>query len=391
MNRIKVVDSLRGFSLLGILLANLLVFNYGMFGNSYPEVYDVPKTGIFLMNTIRVLFEGSTMPIFAFLFGFGMYMMASSFKRKDLGVKRGLIRRGLALLLFGTLHAMYLFEGDILFVYGLMTIVLFWLPNRSLKTMIVCFLLSSALVVLMHLDFGSSVEDVDVEFESYTTELTDEKIEYLLEEKEAYRTLSNAERQSFIFDSENPFFGGGVVGYVFTYILIISFYVPVFISGMIAAKLKMFETGGTWKKALILLVPIGIILNIFGLNNETLDYYMFFIDTALAYGYIALFYYLYKENLFMDSLAAVGKLSLTNYILQSVFHSFIYYGSGLGRFGDGNFTLSFVIAIIFFIVQIICSYYYMKKFKYGPLEYILRIWTYFSFKPHLKRGKNAHI
>ena len=137
MKRIKVVDSLRGFSLLGILLANLLVFNYGMFGNQYPEVFDVSKTGVFLIQAIRVLFEGSTMPIFAFLFGFGMYIMASSFKRKDLGVKRGLIRRGMALLLFGALHAVFLFEGDILFAYGLMTLVLFWLPSRSLKTMIV--------------------------------------------------------------------------------------------------------------------------------------------------------------------------------------------------------------------------------------------------------------
>ncbi|HJB78758.1 MAG TPA: DUF418 domain-containing protein [Candidatus Nosocomiicoccus stercorigallinarum] len=100
---------------------------------------------------------------------------------------------------------------------------------------------------------------------------------------------------------------------------------------------------------------------------------------------------MYNENLFMDSLAAVGKLPLTNYILQSVFHSFIYYSYGFGRFGDGNFTLSFVLAIIFFIVQIIFSHYYMKKFKYGPFEYLLRIWTYFSFKPHLKRGKHPLI
>ena len=391
MKRIKVVDSLRGFSLLGILLANLLVFNYGMFGNQYPEVYDVSKTGVFLIQAIRVLFEGSTMPIFAFLFGFGMYIMASSFKRKDLGVKRGLIRRGMALLLFGALHAVFLFEGDILFAYGLMTLVLFWLPSRSLKTMIVCLILSLSLVILMHIDFGGVEESVDESSQYYSEELTEEQIEYLLEEKEAYRTLTTSERRLFLFDSDNPFLGGGIVGYIFTYILIISFYVPVFISGMIAAKLKMFETGGMWKKALVILVPIGIILNIYALNNETLDFYMFFIDTALAFGYIGLFYYVYKENLFMDSLAAVGKLSLTNYILQSVFHSFIYYGGGLGRFGDSNFTLSFTLAIMFFIVQIIFSHYYMKKFKYGPLEYLLRIWTYFSFKPHLKRGKHPQI
>ncbi|QYA49037.1 DUF418 domain-containing protein [Nosocomiicoccus ampullae] len=391
MKRIKVVDSLRGFSLLGILLANLLVFNYGMFGNQYPEVYDVSKIGQFLIQAIRVLFEGSTMPIFAFLFGFGMYIMASSFKRKDLGVKRGLIRRGMALLLFGALHAVFLFEGDILFAYGLMTLVLFWLPSRSLKTMIVCLILSLSLVILMHIDFGGVEESVDESSQYYSEELTEEQIEYLLEEKEAYRTLTTSERRLFLFDSDNPFLGGGIVGYIFTYILIISFYVPVFISGMIAAKLKMFETGGMWKKALVILVPIGIILNIYALNNETLDFYMFFIDTALAFGYIGLFYYVYKENLFMDSLAAVGKLSLTNYILQSVFHSFIYYGNGFGRFGDSNFTLSFTLAIMFFIVQVIFSHYYMKKFKYGPLEYLLRIWTYFSFKPHLKRGKHPQI
>ncbi len=104
MKRIKVVDSLRGFSLLGILLANLLIFNYGMFGNQYLEVYDVSKVGEFLIQAIRIFFEGSTMPIFAFLFGFGMYMMTESFTKKDLGAKRALFRRGIGLIVLGLLY-----------------------------------------------------------------------------------------------------------------------------------------------------------------------------------------------------------------------------------------------------------------------------------------------
>ncbi|WP_040929153.1 DUF418 domain-containing protein [Nosocomiicoccus massiliensis] len=389
MKRIKVIDSLRGFSLLGILLANLLIFHYGMFGNQYPEVYNVSKFGEFLIHIIRIFFEGSTMPIFAFLFGFGMYMMSESFTKKDLGVKRALLRRGIGLIVLGLLHGAFFFEGDILFLYGLITLLIFWLPKRSVKTMVVTMVLS--VILLIYMFTKMDVESLHMIKQSFGGPLTDEKIEYLIQEKEVYSTGTLSERNIFASDfSDHPFMPIDDMAFLYMLLFGIIFYIPIFISGMLAAKLKVFVTGGAWKKWLVLLVPIGLLINVlaeFGIFQD----YILFGDFALSYGYIALFYYLYKENLFMDSLAAVGKLSLTNYILQSVFHSFIYYGSGLGRFGDGNFTLSFTLAILFFIVQIICSHYYMKKFKYGPLEYILRIWTYFSFKPHLKRGKNAHI
>lgn len=388
MKRIKVVDSLRGFSLLGILLANLLIFNYGMFGNQYPEIYDVSKIGEFLIQAIRIFFEGSTMPIFAFLFGFGMYMMTESFTKKDLGAKRALFRRGIGLIVLGLLHAMFLFEGDILFLYGMITLFTFWLPKRSVKMMIATMIIS--VVILIYMFAQMDMESLQSIKQSFDGQLTDEKEAFLIQEKEVYSTGTLSERNDFGTEVDHPFMPFDEMNFLNMFLAGIIVYIPVFISGMLAAKLNVFVTGGAWKKWLVLLVPIGLLLNTlaeFGILQD----FILFSDLALSYGYIALFYYLYKENLFMDSLAAVGKLSLTNYILQSVFHSFIYYSYGFGRFGDGNFTLSFILAIIFFIVQIIFSHYYMKKFKYGPFEYLLRIWTYFSFKPHLKRGKHPLI
>src|SRR5699024_12395627 len=98
-----------------------------MFGNQYPELYDVSKFGEFLIHIIRIFFEGSTMPIFAFLFGFGMYMMTESFTKKDLGAKRALFRRGIGLIVLGLLQAIFLFEIHILFLFVMIIFFNFFL------------------------------------------------------------------------------------------------------------------------------------------------------------------------------------------------------------------------------------------------------------------------
>lgn len=381
MKRITMIDSLRGFSLLGILLANLLMFQYGTYGSNYPEVYNVSPFGTSLIQLIKIMFEGSTMPIFAFLFGFGMYKMAESCARRGIGMKRAMIRRATGLFVLGLLHVLFFFEGDILIVYSFITILTLWLLRRSVKTMVTFIsvvtitLIISTFFVDMAL-IPSSASDI---------KLTEEMHLYLLEQKEVYSSGTPSELLEFAM-KDDPFFGDlASSSMLFVFLIAVIMYLPVFISGMLAAKLKIFERPMTnFTNKLIYLVPIGLVINMICVLSNKYVNLLFIGDLLLSYGYIALFYKLYKDNVVMRAFEAVGKLSLTNYIMQSVFHSWLYYSKGLGRFGDANFELSVIIAILFFVTQVVLSALYLKAFKIGPLEYILRVWTYLTFKPHKK-------
>ena len=80
-----------------------------------------------------------------------------------------------------------------------------------------------------------------------------------------------------------------------------------------------------------------------------------------------------------ERLAAVGRTALTNYIGQSVIATFIFYGFGLGLFGYVNRIgqLFFILAIWAF--QLLTSSWWLTHFRYGPLEWIWRLLTYFKW------------
>ncbi len=135
-NRIHIIDGLRGFSLFGILMANLLIFQYGIWGKDEIELYAISVFDTGIYKLVKILIESSFMPIFTFLFGFSMIKMKESLEAKGLGTKRYFARRFLLLLVLGTLHSEFLWEGDILGFYGMMGFFLLLFMNRKPKTLL---------------------------------------------------------------------------------------------------------------------------------------------------------------------------------------------------------------------------------------------------------------
>lgn len=390
MNRITVVDSLRGFSLIGILFANLLIFQFGNFGADYPDFYQLDFVSKSLLYFDQVFIHGSFMPIFVLLFGFGLVKMSDSLIRRGLGVKRALIRRGIMLVIFGLLHATYLFSGDILYLYGMITLILFWLPKQSIKVMYI----SLAMCILLCFGmFYYNIKALDIIAETPISHtLTKEQTKYLEKEMFVNAHGSINDRNDFFINTKDPFFNMNE-HFETIFLLSILMYIPFFIIGMIFARNKFFETRVTKAKfVLIYLTTIFLIskaLTQLYPTNDVIGCLSFIGSFGLSFSYIALFFWFfhkYNHAKIFKGFEAVGKLSLTNYISQSVFHGFIYYSHGFGRFGDSNFVISVVIALMFFIFQIIFSIYYLKFFKYGPLEYIIRVITYWSFHPKQKQN-----
>jgi len=119
----------------------------------------------------------------------------------------------------------------------------------------------------------------------------------------------------------------------------------------------------------------------FNLASQFVAYAMGGPLLAIAYGLgIAL---LFAGNVGKGLLAfsPVGRMSLTNYIMQSVICTLIFYSYGLGLYGKVSVTAGTVIAFVLFGLQMVFSRLWMNRFRYGPLEWLWRTATYMKKQP----------
>ncbi|SOB91451.1 uncharacterized protein SAMN05880501_101311 [Ureibacillus xyleni] len=370
--RIPFIDGLRGFSLLGILLANLLIFQYGMFGKDYIETTSFWDDGAY--KFVKIAAEGSSMPIFTFVFGYSFIQLVDSIRKRGRKSRWSIVRRSIGLIMLGFLHATYLWDGDILLFYGSIMIVLFPFINRKPKTLFIWA------IVIFLLTLGLGYGQLDM-----TNQEEQEMKEYNELAANTYANGSYGE----IYEFRNSIMPPGFEDPIFITILLIIapfIYIPMFLFGMGVAKLGAFEKMKTERKWYVrgsVFVPIGLICKTVGLmKNDWAGIFSLGGSILLSIGYISLFALLYNTKILVrirSIFENVGQLSLSNYILQTVICTFVFYGYGLGLFGQLGVAMGVLLGLVIFCLQCVLSSLYLKKFKRGPLEVLLRIWTNFSW------------
>ncbi|UKS24743.1 DUF418 domain-containing protein [Paenibacillus sp. HWE-109] len=379
-NRLSIIDSMRGFSLLGILLANMLIFQYGIWGKDEMAVYSLSQVDSITKTLLHIFVEGSFMPIFTFLFGFGMINMQESLAAKGLKPKRYLGRRFLLLLAFGIAHGTYLWEGDILVFYGGMGLFLLLFMNRKAKTLLIVGALLLGLFGLLGLapestNHLSTMED-KIRMETYV------KDTFTIYGTGTYEEIKHHR------NTADPL---GLNEYLIITMMLFAplMTAPLFIFGMYAAKKQWFRepdnVRAVYLKRMLIFLPIGVLLKVaktvfpdYGWSEmgEMIG------SNLLSLGYIfafALCYVSAKSSPWLLRFEAVGKLSLTNYLLQSVIGTTIFYGYGLGWFGKMGVVAGCGLALIIYLGQLFISRWYLTHFTFGPVERVLRMWTYLSF------------
>ena len=80
-------------------------------------------------------------------------------------------------------------------------------------------------------------------------------------------------------------------------------------------------------------------------------------------------------------LAPVGQMALSNYLTQSIVCTLIFYGYGLGLFGQMGMAAGIGLTLVIYLLQIPISHWWMKRFKYGPAEWLWRSLTYLKPQP----------
>ncbi|EGA89257.1 hypothetical protein GPDM_11260 [Planococcus donghaensis MPA1U2] len=370
--RIKAIDLMRGFALLGILLINMLAFHSPL---SYIDPYKwfngSVNEGIYLV--IDIFIQASFYPLFAMLFGYGLamqYMRAEAIGQPFTPLA---LKRLTVLLLFGVVHAFLIWYGDILITYaimGFLLIGLIRLPSSWLMSFGAVIYAVPHLLMLVILFIAATADP--------NTYVGYMEIENSIQ---SYQSGSFAE----IFSQRlaDWSYRNNGIGFVFLVFTIL----PFLMFGAAAAKWRLIERTQEKRKLWLFLaiVPllIGLALKsspyIFDSNYAFVYLQDLFGGPLVSIGYATLIALMaQKQSLqkLFSPIAKVGSMSLTTYITQSVLATLIFYSYGLGLYGKVDLLTGTLIAFGIFVVQLIFAELWFEKFSRGPLEILWRKWTY---------------
>lgn len=373
-HRIEVVDALRGFAIVSImLLHNIEHFDFYFFPDQLPAwIKQVDKI---IWETLFFLFGGKSYAIFALLFGLTFFIQFNNRQKKGLDFSGRFLWRLILLLAFGIFNSLF-FEGDILAFYAVIGIVL--IPVRKVSDRIVFVI--AVFLALQPVEWG--------------------KIFYILTHPEyvAPTKLSNA-----YFARMGEYLGGNsfletVKGNLWNGRLGVIFWshengrffqtASLFMLGMLLGRRGMFlptpENKKFWKIALwvslLSFIPLFIVRQSLPelIEREPLlerasliaASWSNFAFMVFLVSLFVLVFQLKHGTRILGKLSPLGRMSLSNYVMQSILGSSIYYGYGLGLYQHTGASYSLLIGSGLAVLQILFSAWWMRNHRHGPLEYI---------------------
>lgn len=387
-NRIDSLDILRGFALLGILIMNMISFT--MVGANYLNPMaegslQGPDEWAFIFS--QLFANQKFMSLFSILFGAGIILMTSRMEAKGSSPAKRHYLRNFWLLLFGLAHAYLIWMGDILVPYALCSVWVYLFRKKSPKTLFIWAAIFYIVALTMSLMTGYSMpfwSDSDII----------ETCASWLPGMDAIASETAAYRGSWL--EQMPY---RVEGALFLETFLFVFGMGWQVTGLMLIGMGLYKTriitgersSSFYKKMMIIGFGIGLTFGIIGLiqnysHNWSCEY-SFFIGSQfnflgslpMAMGYVGLIMWLCRSRavkLLKEWLAPVGRTALSNYLMQSIIATFIFYGHGFGLFGTVGRAEQWLYIISIWLVQIIVSRWWIKHFQFGPFEWIWRSLTY---------------
>lgn len=383
-DRIVSIDILRGFSLLGILLVNMPSFHTPfLYINPLNWWTDNPDRMLYIFTDIFA--QASFYPLFAFLFGFGGILFAERVNKRGQSFPVLFSRRMLALLLIGCIHAFFIWHGDILINYALFgfIFILFYKMSGRLLLML------GSLIYLIPFLMLAMLMIVAQAFEMGGLEIPTDH-EAVRQSMEVYRNGTFIEIMHQRFDDWHA------VNNLASAVLLFLSIFPLFLIGGGFAKLRLLERPGIYRKHLRIIMAVSLILGLLVKLIPYLtanNYATVFLQDTFGGPFLSLFYItaitlLLQRNLVhkvMLPFSYVGRLSMSNYLIQSIIGTLIFYSYGLGLYGRVSFSTGLVLAGGIYVIQMLASKYWLTYFLIGPVEYVWRMFTY-GRKPAIRRS-----
>ena len=387
LERIEVIDVLRGIAVCGILIGNMQWNSgYGFMPPAMAESW--PLYDKVTQYLVHVFVEGKFYSIFSLLFGFGFALQIDRATQRGDTNASVFKRRLFWLLVIGVIHAS-IWAGDILSVYAVIGFILLLFRRKSdqsllkwaLWLMIVPVIYFAVLLVLF------------LAFAPPETATVVEKAQ-----AEMFQSAMNVVPAGGFLQIIREYNVGMVIGRWAG--LLLQMRLPkilaMFLLGFYAYRKGYFqrpdEHRETIRKLMIYGLSLGFICNpLFAwFAHSEADFppsfsglvgiIMYGIGVpAMAIGIAALIVTLWQAEAWRGVLAVfapVGRMALTNYLMQTAISLFIFYGWGLGYYGKVGALNATLLAFAIFAAQIVLSTLWLKYFAYGPVEWIWRQLTY---------------
>ena len=391
--RIVSLDVLRGVALLGILVMNIQAFSMIHAAYLNPTAYgslEGANGAVWLIS--HVLASRKFMTIFSMLFGAGIIVLTSravARGRSALGLH---YRRTAWLILFGLLHAYLLWVGDILYAYGMSALVAYWLRRVPPGWLILIAVVLLAIPSVLKMRIAGSIP-------SWTQEQYENAVWSWAPDAGAIEAETSVFRGSWLeqmpdrayiaFRAQTISFGMSTVWRVLGCMFL----------GMALYKLNVFSAARSVRFYLVMLaaaVVVGLPVTLLGvwichLDGWSIEYsefqgsqFNYWASIPVALGWVAIVMLVCKSPKLLRlarPLAAVGRTALSNYLLQTIICTTIFYGHGFGLFGQVSRVHQTLFVIAIWVVQLVISPLWMSRFRFGPVEWLWRSLSYWRIQP----------
>lgn len=387
-SRIDTIDVLRGFALAGILYAHMVIWYTG--AALPPQVYasyDSTADGI-AFGIFGALVLGKFFSVFSFLFGLSFFLNFRR-KRSQLNYLRVYIWRLILLFLIGLVHHIF-WRGDILAIYAVLGILLLFFRNLSLKLLL-------PIAIILIVDVPTHLYD------AFQEETSDAAVNFpMAEQAEAYYSLVKNEEFITVLKDNWRSWPAKIRFQLESGRLLMTF--GYFLLGLYAGRTKLFTSieekifrFRSWnritRQAVLFLLSLGFLMCWFDLVTlpelkvepklKWVASFLFSIYNAcLTIFYITGITLLFRKRAFfkiLKPLALMGRMALTNYLLQTFFGLILFYHFGLSLFNRTSPAVNILLGIVVFYLQLQFSRWWLHRFQQGPVEWLWKGLTNFKF------------
>jgi len=398
-NRIKSLDVTRGFALLGILVVNATFFAAPWQTSQNPLLapLDVNETTMWSWLVMHVFFEFKCITLFSMLFGASIFLVGGDKSDKARG---GVLTRRLVwLLIFGLIHALLIWYGDILTLYAICGFIVMLSRNWGPVTLTIvgtvlysiAFGVQSLLALTDDLIPASKMPEIEAQISAVFAPSAEEMARVQAAYQGGLVSALQENVSTWLMIMTNSIFSLGVrtIGVMMIGMALFKWG---FLSGRAPVWLYLLSilVGGAslaviWTQAqlnwdagfdVMHMVTDGMLANA-GLS----------IFVSIAYASVLVLLVKAGVKILTEPLAAVGRMAFTNYIAQSLIMTTIFWsGRGFGLFGEVDRPTLMGIVGLVWLAQLIWSPLWLSKFQMGPLEWL---WRRLSYGKGVVMGKQA--
>ena len=388
--RIVAIDILRGFALLGILIMNIQEFAMPTAAYSNPTVYgDLTGGNRWVWTFSHVFADQKFMTIFSLLFGAGIVLMSEKLDARGQRAWGLHYRRTFWLLLIGLAHAYLLWSGDILVAYALCGFWVYWLrrlrPGWHMALGILVVSVSALILLAASLTMPPETQqEWQADWRPAAETIAEEVASYRggwLEQMNA-RVPTTVDFQTYGFLFWALWRAGGLM----------LMGMALFRWGVLTGSCSRRFYAGMAVLGFAIGLPVvswGVVQNF--AHNWTLEYSYFgpgaqanywgsFFVSAAYIGLLMLFARSRALPWLQNALAAVGRTALSNYLLQTILATAIFYGHGLGLYGSVERVGQIGIVVAIWAFQLVVSSLWLRYYRFGPFEWLWRSLSYWRLQ-----------